>query len=103
MVIEVTPQLITTAFAVLSAIIGIVVLFAKAVRWFDRQKKQDTELHNLEDKHDEDMKAVQKELSIIIQAQLACLKGLQEQGCNGPVTKAVAMLEDYLNDTAHGQ
>lgn len=103
MVIEVTPQLITTAFAVLTALIGIVVLFAKAVRWFDRQKKQDAELRGLENKHDVDMKAVQKELSIIIQAQLACLKGLQEQGCNGPVTKAVDMLETYLNETAHEQ
>ena len=33
--------------------------------------------------------------------QFACLKGLQEQGCNGPVTEAVNRIEEYLNKKAH--
>lgn len=103
MTVTITPQTIITAFAVISAATGIALYFAKMVRWVDKQNKQDTKLGSLEDKHDEDMRAVQKELSIIIQAQLACLKGLQEKGCNGPVTKAIDMLETYLNKTAHEQ
>lgn len=101
MVVTITQQTVITAFAFLGAVIGITIYFAKVVRWFDRQKKQDKELHALEEKHIEDMKAIQKELSIITQGQLACLKGLQEKGCNGPVTKAIEMLEDYLNTAAH--
>ena len=101
MVVTITPQTVITAFAFLGAVVGIIIYFAKVVRWFDRQKKQDKELHALEKKHADDMKAVQKELSIITRGQLACLKGLQEKGCNGPVTEAIEMLEDYLNTAAH--
>ncbi len=32
---------------------------------------------------------------------LACLKGLKEQGCNGPVTAALDKLEKHLNQAAH--
>ncbi|MBR6604634.1 MAG: hypothetical protein IKK92_01980 [Prevotella sp.] len=103
MTVTISVQTVITAFAFISALVGLVVFFAKAVRWFDRQKKQDKELHTLEDKHNEDMKAVQKELAIITRGQLACLKGLQEKGCNGPVTDAIKMLEEYLNTTAHEQ
>ena len=103
MTVTISVQTVITAFAFISALVGLVVFFAKAVRWFDRQKKQDSALRILEDKHNEDMKAIHKELSIITQGQLACLKGLQEKGCNGPVTKAIEVLEDYLNTTAHEQ
>lgn len=103
MTVTISAQTIITAFALLGAIVGITLYFVKAVRWFDRQKKHDKELKKLEQKHADDMKAIQKELSIITQGQLACLKGLQEKGCNGPVTKAIEMLEEYLNITAHEQ
>jgi hypothetical protein len=32
---------------------------------------------------------------------LACLKGLKEQGCDGPVTEALGKLEAHLNQAAH--
>ena len=32
---------------------------------------------------------------------LACLKGLREQGCNGPVTEAIGKIEKHLNRKAH--
>ena len=32
---------------------------------------------------------------------LACLKGLKEQGCNGPVSAALDKLEKHLNQAAH--
>ena len=31
----------------------------------------------------------------------ACLVGMQEQGCNGPVTQALDALEKHLNNQAH--
>jgi hypothetical protein len=31
----------------------------------------------------------------------ACLSGLKEQGCNGPVTQALDALEKHLNKQAH--
>lgn len=42
--------------------------FAGGVRFIDRQKKQDTELAELRQKHDEDMAAVNKELTVICYA-----------------------------------
>lgn len=103
MIVTLSPQTVITAFAFIGALVGLAVYFAKLVRWVDRQKKQDTNLQLLESKHNEDIKAVQKELAIITHGQLACLKGLQEKGCNGPVTEAIEMLEKYLNKTAHEQ
>ena len=41
--------------------------------------------------------------ALITYAQLACLKGLKEQGCNGPVTEALNRLEKHLNQAAHHQ
>lgn len=33
---------------------------------------------------------------------LACLRGLEEQGCDGPVHDGINRLEKYLNQKAHG-
>lgn len=60
------------------------------VRWFMRQSKQD-----------DDIKAIKDEQSILTQGVLACLKGLKEQGCNGPVTEAIDEIETYINKQAH--
>ena len=43
------------------------------------------------------------EQSLICFGVLACLKGLKEQGCNGPVTEALNKLEKHLNQAAHGE
>ena len=40
--------------------------------------------------------------TLIVYALLACLKGLQEQGCDGSVTEAIAKIEKHLNVKAHG-
>ena len=42
-----------------------------------------------------------QEQTMICYGVLACLKGLKEQGCNGPVTDALNKLEKYLNEKAH--
>lgn len=51
--------------------------------------------------HEEDMTESRCERALMMEAQLACLKGLQEQGCNGSVSKAIEKVEKYLNKKAH--
>ena len=71
----------------LGAIGGVVLWLFKFV---ERNKKQDEEL-----------RAIRKEQTLICYGVLACLKGLKEQGCNGPVTAALDKLEKHLNQAAH--
>ena len=42
-----------------------------------------------------------EERLILLKAQLACLKGLKEQGCDGPVTQAIGDIENYLIKKTH--
>ena len=103
---------ITAAGAVLGALTAIVTLFVRLVRWVDRQKAQDVELTNLRKKHDEEFetlrgehsietKEIKEEQTILTYGILACLKGLHEKGCNGPVTEAIGVIETHLNEKAH--
>ena len=101
MQITVTGQTIITAFALLTAIVGLIAFFAKSVRWFDRQKKQDGDIKALRETHNADMSSMKQEQTLIIYGLLACLKGLKEQGCNGPVTEAINKIEKHLNQKAH--
>lgn len=112
MAITLTWQTVITAGAVLTAVLLLVKNFAGGVRWFDKQEKQSTDIEALRAKHDKEMeemrKAVSRELRGIFDEQtlltygvLACLKGLQEKGCNGPVTEAINKIEKYLNNKAH--
>lgn len=71
----------------LATIIGLIVGLYK---FYARQKKQDEELA-----------AIRSELQILCFAVKACLSGLKEQGCNGPVTQALDVLEKHLNKLAH--
>ena len=61
-----------------------------AVKFVDRQKKQDQELT-----------AIRKEQTLICYGVMACLRGLKEQGGDGPVTAALDKLEKHLNQAAH--
>lgn len=103
MVITLSWQTIITAGAVVSALVAIITLLAKVIRWVDHQKEQDKALKALSDKHEADNKAIQEELTLLTYGILACLKGLKEQGCNGPVTKAINKIEKHINNKAHHQ
>jgi len=101
MQIELTWQTIITAGAVVGALGGIGAIAFKFVRWVDRQKKQDEELAALRKHHDEDMRSLKEEQTLLTYGILACLKGLKEQGCNGPVTEAINKIEKHINKKAH--
>ena len=112
MTIELTPQNILTAGSVLTSSILLVKFFANGVRRYDKQEKQSTDLEKLKQQHEADVEALKNELAeemrrnnselqLLTYGVLACLKGLQEKGCNGPVTEAVNKIEKYLNEKAH--
>lgn len=100
-VIELTAQTIITAAGVVTALGVLIGLVVKVVNWVNEQKAQRQDLDDLNEKHEKDMKAMQEENQLLMYGILSCLKGLQEKGCNGPVTDAVNKIEKYLNAKAH--
>ena len=101
MVIELTAQTIMTWAGVASALGVLVGILVKLVRWVDEQEEQGKRITDLEAKHDSDMQDTREESQMLMYGILSCLKGLQEQGCNGPVTEAIGKFEKYLNEKAH--
>lgn len=101
MQITLTWQTLITAGAVLSATIALVATFAKLVRWMDKQNRQTYDIEELRQTHVSDMGAMKQEQTLLVYGVLACLKGLKEQGCNGPVTEAINKIEKHLNEKAH--
>ena len=101
MQITLTWQSIITAAAIVGAIVALVSYFSKVVRWVDKQTKQDEDIKALRKHHEEDMASIKEEQTLIVYGVLACLKGLSEQGCNGPVTEAIGKIENHLNEKAH--
>lgn len=108
----VTMGTLITAGAVLGAIVSFVTLFWKLFEWIDHQKEQDQEIadmkthfeqeiEKLRDKHETDNTAIQEEQTLVIYGLLACLKGLNEQGCDGAVTEAIGKIEKHINQKAH--
>ena len=83
-------QTIITIASVITAL-GVIfgVIFA-IYRWYLKNEKQD-----------DSIKDIKEEQSILTKGVLACLKGLKEQGCNGPVTHAIEELEEHINHQAH--
>ena len=83
-------ELITTLAATITALGVIFGAIFAIYRWYLKQEKQD-----------KDIKAIKEEQTILTQGVLACLKGLKDQGCDGPVTVAIKQIETHLNKQAH--
>lgn len=49
------------------------------------------------------IKSIEEEQTVQCYCILACLKGLAEQGCDGPVHDGIDKMEKHLNKKAHGQ
>ena len=101
MQITLTWQSFITAAAVVGAVIALVTYFSKVVRWVDKQNEQDKEIQNLKKHHEDDIASIKEEQTLLVYGILACLQGLKEQGCNGPVTEAIGKYKKYLNQKAH--
>lgn len=81
---------LTTVAATITALGVIFGAVFAAYKWFLKQEKQDR-----------DIKSIKEEQSVLVHGVLACLMGLKEQGCNGPVTEAIEQLENHINKQAH--
>lgn len=90
MKIYIDANTIITVASVIGAVCVIGGLVMSIYRWYLRQNKQDDEI-----------KALKTEQTLICYGVLASLKGLKEQGCNGPVTEAINKMEKHLNVEAH--
>ena len=85
-----TTQTLITAAALAEAAAALLGYAGRGYAWLQRQQRQD-----------EDVRAIKAEQGLLTYGVLACLKGLKEQGCNGPVTEAIDRIERHLNDAAH--
>lgn len=83
---------IITAASLLTAIVAILSAVFAVYRWYLKQKKQDEEIEKMK-----------SEQCLLTYGTLACLKGLKELGCNGPVTEAIQKIEKHINKQAHDQ
>ena len=86
----VTTQDLITAAAVLAVALALLGSYNRAYNWYRKQDRQD-----------EDIASLKEEQGLLTYGVLACLKGLKEQGCNGPVTEAIGRIEKHLNRQAH--
>ena len=97
----ITPDSIITAGGVLATITSFIVLFRKVFLFLDKINDLEKRVIYLEQKHAKEIRSVKEEQQLVIYGLLACLKGLQEQGCNGSVSEAINKIEKYVNDKAH--
>ena len=69
------------------------------VHLFSRKKKLESRVGDIESwnkKQQTDISNITEQNSMMIRGILACLKGQEQQGCNGPVSESIKELEDYL-------
>lgn len=83
-------NLIITISSVTSSLVVIGSALIAVIHWFQRQSEQD-----------KDIKRLKEEMKLICNGVLACLHGLHEMGCDGPVDTAIIEIERYIKDQAH--
>lgn len=89
--VQVSWQTIITAAAVAAAVAALFRYYNRGYDFVKRQEEQDKVI-----------KSIQEEQTLLTYGVLACLKGLREQGANGPVTEAIDKIEKHINMKAHG-
>jgi hypothetical protein len=86
----ITSETIITIAAVITALGVIFGVVFGIYRWYLKQNKKD-----------DDIREIKEEQTLLTFGVLACLKGLKEQGCDGPVTNAIEQIEKHINKQAH--
>ena len=92
---------IITIATVLGALIAIGGVAYSVIKWIQKQEKQSVDIEELKKKEASDIKEIKEEQCLITYAMLACLDGLKQLNCNGPVTEAHNRLQKHLNQRAH--
>ena len=90
MQVTLTAQTIISLAALIGAVGALVAIYNKGYDFVRRQKEQDKVIRSIQD-----------EQALLTMGLLACLKGLKEKGCDGPVTEAINKIEAYLLKQAH--
>ena len=85
-------ETIIMAGSLLTAVVVIFSAIFAVYKWYLKQNQQDVEIER-----------VKSEQCLLTYGILACLKGLKEQGGNGPVTEAIDKIEKHINKQAHDQ
>ena len=83
-------EIIITTASVITAIGVIFGILFGFFKWLLKRERNDVEI-----------KEIKEEQLVLTKGVLACLKGLKEQGCDGPVTSAIGEIEDHINKQAH--
>ena len=83
---------IIMAGSLLTAVVVIFSAIFAVYKWYLKQNQQNVEIER-----------VKSEQCLLTYGILACLKGLKEQGGNGPVTEAIDKIEKHINKQAHDQ
>lgn len=103
---NVTVGQIVTAIGIIGTLAGFVTAVYKFIKKvvLDKINKNtedikvlQSEMRNLKS----EIKESKEERLILLKGQLACLKGLKEQGCNGPVSQAIKDIEEYILEKSH--
>lgn len=88
--ITISASTIITVASLIAAIGAIFGVIFAIYRWYLKQNHQD-----------EEIKKLKEEQTLICYGMLACLEGLKQLNCNGPVTEARDKLSKHLNKQAH--
>ena len=101
-----TLQQIATGIGIIVAILTPLVAMYKAYKKNVHDKFE--QINKIIEKQQNEIEILKKESKInksenilLIKSVQACLKGLKEQGCNGPVTEAITNIDDYLLKASH--
>lgn len=103
---------IITIGSVLVALVTIYQTAGKIHTWVERQNEQDerckvvqneqnAKIEAIQEETRQEIRRIQEEQCLLVYSNLACLKGLQQKGCNGEVTEAINKIEKHLNKQAH--
>lgn len=103
---NITIGQILVAIAGITAIIKFIQLLYELVRksTLDKIEKNTKDIEELKNEVGvlkSEIKDSKEERLILVNGVLACLKGLKEQGCNGPVTEGIHQIEEYLMKKSH--
>ena len=94
-------ETIITAGSLIAALGVIGGMLIAAYRFFRKPDELEHRIEKIRKTHEEDIRKINEEQCLVIYGLLACLKGLKEQGCNGPVSEAINKIEKHLNKQAH--
>lgn len=88
--VTLTWQTVITAAAFVGAVAALLKTYNRGYDFVKRQEKQDTIIND-----------ILEEQTLLTYGVLACLKGLKEQGADGPVIEAIDKIEKHMNQKAH--